>query len=318
MNLIHPGPEEGVLCLRAVRTAVAREDGIPPAARAMMNAAKEVLLNLDADLDELPTITPAALAAGLKTPGLAEQVVQAMLLGILADGDPAPACEAQVEAFAKGLGVDMPGLRTVRLLCEHHMALFRFDFLRRSNFRDMIRDQYQHHGGVRGVVHGIMGMRGLREDPEVARKYQPLRDLPEDTLGGAFVAFYKQNGFSLPGERGGFPEGAVYHDLTHVLSGYGATPEGETMVGGFTAGYKRVNPFYVLLLPTITFSTGVNITPANQPRVTATLAQPGVAEGFIKAVERGGRMNTDLSDNWDYWPLLERPLAEVRARLGID
>jgi hypothetical protein len=43
-----------------------------------------------------------------------------------------------------------------------------------------------------------------------------------------------------------------------------------------------------------------------------------VAEGFIKAVERGGRMNTDLSENWVYWPLLERPLAEVRARLGID
>jgi len=318
MNLIHPGPEEGMLCLRAVRTAVERANGIPPAARAMMTAAQQVLLNLDADLDTLPTITPAQLAAGLKTPGLAEQVVQAMLLGVLADGEPVPECEARVEACAKALGVDIPGLRTVRLLCEHHMALFRLDFLRRSNFRDMIRDQYQHHGGTMGVVHGIMGMRGLREDPELARRYQPLRDLPEDTLGGAFVQFYKANGFSLPGERGGFPEGAVYHDLTHVLSGYGATPEGETMVGGFTAGYKRVNPFYVLLLPTLTFSTGINMTPSNQPRVTATLAQPGVAEGFIKAVERGGRVNTDLSNNWDYWPYLELPLAEARARLNID
>src|SRR5581483_638027 len=136
MNLIHPGPEEGMLCLRAVRTAVERSDGIPPAARAMMTAAQQVLLSLDADLDTLPTITPAELAAGLKTPGLAEQVVQAMLLGVLADGEPVPECEARVEACAKALGVDIPGLRTVRLLCEHHMALFRLAFLRRSNFRD--------------------------------------------------------------------------------------------------------------------------------------------------------------------------------------
>jgi hypothetical protein len=48
------------------------------------------------------------------------------------------------------------------------------------------------------------------------------------------------------------------------------------------------------------------------------LAQPGVAEGFIKAVERGGRVNTDLSANWDYWPLVALPLAEARARLNID
>jgi hypothetical protein len=318
MNLIHPGAEEGMLCLRAVRTAVARADGIPPAARAMMSAAEQVLLNLDADLDTLPTIAPAELVSGLRTPGLGEQVVQAMLLGVLADGTPEPACEARAEAFARALGVGLPGLRTVRLLCEHHMALFRIDFLRRSNFRDMIRDQYQHHGGVRGVVEGVMGMRGLREDPELARRYQAFGDLPEDTLGHAFFHHYRSNGFALPGERGGFPEGAVYHDMTHVLSGYGATPEGETMVGGFTAGYKRVNPFYVLLLPTLTFSAGVNMTPSNQPRVTATLAQPGVAEGFIQAVERGGRVNTDLSANWDYWPFVELPLAEARTRLNIE
>jgi len=318
MNLIHPGPEEGMLCLRAVRTAVARPDGIPPAARAMMTAAKQTLLSLDADLDTLPTIAPAELAAGVHTPGLAEQVVQAMLLGILADGDPAPECEARVEGFAKALGVDIPGLHTVRLLCEHYMALFRLDFLRRSNFRDMVRDQYQHHGGVMGVVHGLLGVRGLREDTELARRYQALGELPEDTLGHAFFHHYRTNGFPLPGERGGFPEGAVYHDMTHVLSGYGATPEGETMVGGFTAGYKRVNPFYVLLLPTLIFSTGINVSPSPQPYVTATLAQPGVAEGFIKAVERGGRMNTDLSASWNYWPLVELPLAEARARLNID
>jgi hypothetical protein len=317
MQLIHPGPEEAMLCLRAVRSAVVRADGPPPAARAMMTAAQRLILHTDVDLDGLAPITPAELAAGITTSGLADQVVQAMLLGILADGAPVPECEKRVEAFAVALGVGIPALRTVRLLCEQHMLLFRLDFLRRSNFKDMIVDQYQHHGGIRGVVQGLLGMRGFREDPDLARRYNALGDLRDDTLGYAFFRHYRDNGFALPGERTGFPEGAVYHDMTHVLSGYGTTVEGETMVGGFTAGYRKVNPFYVLLLPTLSFSTGINVTPADQPSVSATLANPGVATGFIQAIERGARVNTDLSANWDYWPLVELPLAEARARLNI-
>jgi hypothetical protein len=317
MQLIHPGPEEAMLCLRAVRSVVTRAEGIPPASRAMMTAAQRSVLHTDADLDALAPITPAELAAGISTPGLGDQVIQAMLLGVLADGEPDPACAARAEAFAAALGVGMPGLRTVRLLCEHQMLLFRLDFFRRSNIKDMIIDQYKHHGGIQGVVQGLLGMRGFREDLELARRYNALGDLPADTLGYAFFRHYRDNGFALPGERTGFPEGAVYHDMTHVLSGYGTTVEGETCVGGFTAGYRKVNPFYVLLLPTLSFSTGINVTAANQPHVTATLANPGVAAGFIQAIERGARVNTDLSANWDYWPLVELPLAEARARLDI-
>jgi hypothetical protein len=29
------------------------------------------------------------------------------------------------------------------------------------------------------------------------------------------------------------------------------------------------------------------------------------------------RVNTDLSDNWDFWPLIPLPLGEARARLGV-
>jgi hypothetical protein len=317
MQLIHPGPDEALLCLRAVRSVVTRADGVQPAARAMMTAAQQSILNTDADLDTLTPISPAELAAGVTTPGLGDQVVQAMLLGVLADGTPDPDCEKRAEAFAAALGVEALGLRTVRLLCEHQMLLFRLDFLRRSSFRDMIRDQYRHHGGIQGVVQDLLGMRGFREDPELARRYIALGDLPEDTLGYAFFRHYRDNGFALPGERTGFPEGAVYHDMTHVLSGYGTTVEGETMVGGFTAGYRKVRPFYVLLIPVLSFSTGVNITPSNQPHISATLANPGVAAGFIEAIERGARVNTDLSANWDYWPLVELPLAEARGRLNI-
>jgi len=99
MQLIYPGPEEAMLCLRAVRSVVARAEGIPPAAQAMMTAAQRLILRTDADLDTLPPITPAEVAAGIVTPGLGDQVVQAMLLGVIADGEPDPACEARGEAY---------------------------------------------------------------------------------------------------------------------------------------------------------------------------------------------------------------------------
>lgn len=318
MQLIHPGPDEALFCLRAVRTTVARDGIVPPAARALMTAAQQAILNTDVDLDALAPIAPAELAAGVKTPGLGDQVVQAMLIGVLADGEPDPACEARAGEFAAALGVAAPGLRTVRLLCEQQTLLFRLDFLRRSHFKDMLIDQYRHHGGFGGLAKGILGLRGLYRDPELAARYDALGKLPPETLGHAYFHHIRDNGFGFPGEPGSLPEGAVYHDMTHVLGGYGITPAGETCVGGFTAGYKKVNPFYVLLVPALTFGTGINVTPNPQPTMTGILAEPGVASQFINAVERGGRVNTDLSANWDFWPLMPLPIAEARARLGID
>lgn len=312
IQLIYPGPGEALLCLRAMRSVVARADGVPPASRALMEAAKTAILKIDADTDALAPITPAELAAGLRTPGLAEQFVQAMLINVLADGMPDPECMSRVEAFAAALGVAAPALRTARLLCEQHMILFRLDFMRRSHIKDMFVDQYRHHGGIRGVAAGVLGMRGLHEDPELAKRYIALGELPADTFGYAYFHHCRDQGFAFPGEQNGFPEGGVYHDLTHVLSGYHTTPAEETLVAGFQAAYKRVNPFYVILLAVFNFGTGVNVTPVNQPHITSVLATPGLAARFIQAVERGSQVNTDLSDGWDYWPFFPLPLAEAR------
>lgn len=317
MHLIHPGPDEAALCLRAVRQVVAHNDTLPPAARALMEAARRSVLSIDADIDRLAPITPAGLAAGLHTPGLADQVVQAMIVGVLADGEPDPDCFARVEAFAAALGISAPALHTVRLLCEHHTLLCRLDWLRRSHIKDMMVDQYRHHGGLRGAVEGILGMRGVLEDPAIAKRYIALGDLPPGTLGHAFFRHYRDNGFAFPGEKFGFPESGVYHDFSHVLGGYDTTPQGEHCVAGFQAGYKRVNPFYVILLAAFSFGAGTNVTPLPQPYVTGILAEPGLAARFIDAIERGARVNTDLSDNWDFWPLMPLPLDEARRQLNV-
>lgn len=317
MQIIHPTPEVGLLGLRAMRMVAGAGGEIGPAAEALLVAAQRVLLNLEVALDDLAPITPAELAEGFTSRPLAEQLCQGMIIVSFADGPASPASWELISAFSEAMRVDLPALKTIRLMMEHHMLLFRLDFLRHSHIADVFKDQYRHHGGIRGFAEAILGLRGLREDAALAARFTVLAQLPDGTLGRCFFEHYRENGFAFPGEKQGFPIAGVYHDLAHVLGGYKTSPEEEMLVGGLTAGFRRTNPFYVLLFVHLTFGAGINMTPLAQPLTTGILATPGVAERFLRSIERGGGMNTDLSDNWDFWPLLPLPLDDARSQLNL-
>lgn len=104
------------------------------------------------------------------------------------------------------------------------------------------------------------------------------------TLGHELMAFYNKNGFSVPGERGGFPETGLYHDFSHVLGGYDTLPEGEVQVASFSAGSKRRRPFYLVLFSVLTFSAGINMRPTEGPATVGVLGKPGMAERLFAAI----------------------------------
>lgn len=317
MPLIHPTPEQGLLGLRAMRMVAAADGEVHPAARAMMLAAERILLKLDVAIDTLAPITPAELAAGFPTGALAEQFCQAMIVVSLADDPTTPAAWLRIAAFADALQVKLPALQTMHLMMEQHTLLFRLDFLRHSHIADMVKHQYRDHGGLTGVAAGLLGMRGLHAEPALASRFIAFGKLPTATLGRHFFEHCRENGFSFPGEKHGFPLAGVYHDFAHVLGGYRAIPAEEMLVGGLTAGFRRINPFYVLLFVQFTFGAGINMTPVPQPATTGVLAEPGLAERFVRSIERGGAMNTDLADNWDFWPWVAQPIETVRSHLGL-
>jgi len=316
MQLIHPAPAQGLLGLRAMRMVAAADGEIGPAARTIMEAAEHFLLKLDIPVDGLPPITPAELAAGISGP-LAEQLCQGMLVVGFADGPLSDAAFKKITEFAAALHVDLPALHTLQKMIEHHMLLFKLDFMRRSQIGGMLKEQFQHHGGIVGLAKGLLGMRGLVEDPELAARFIAFGDLPKDTLGHHFFRHYRDNGFAFPGEKLGFPVAGAYHDFAHVLGGYHATPAEEMLVGGLVAGFRKQNPFYVILFVQLTFGAGMNMTPVPQPTTRSVLAEPGLAERFFRSIERGGAMNTDLSGDWDFWPLAPLPIDEARTRLGL-
>lgn len=316
MQLLQPDPAAALLGLRAMKSVASADGPVGPSQRALMEAACRVILHIEADIDALPPIEPAELAAGFAVPELRQQLVNGMLVVALADGPPERGTVARIEAFANALGVATLHVTDLRRLAEHHMTLFKLDFLRRSQVADIMRNQLEQKGPL-GLAKAVLGMRGVIEDTALAARYRAWATLPEGTLGRVAWDFYRKNGFGMPGERHGFPEAGLYHDLSHVLGGYGTDPEGEIEVASFTAGYKRERPFYLILFATLIFSAGVNMRPTDGNVTIGVLGKPGVAERLFAAIERGSHVAVDLSDKWDYWPYVVMPLDEVRRRLNI-
>jgi len=318
MHLIQPDPASALLGLRALKTIASAAGPVGPAQRAMMEAAQKVILRTNADIDALAPVTPAELAKGFAaSPEIRHQFANGMIVTAVADGLPSREAIAQVDAYAKALGISEPVLADLRLLADGYMTVFKLDFLRRGHIKDIFKNQLEQTGPL-GFAKSVLTMRGVMEDPALAARYRAWDKLPEGTLGRSLVDFYNKNGFGVPGERGGFPEAGLYHDFSHLLGGYGTDPEGELQVAAFSAGYKRERPFYLMLFSVLIFSSGVQMRPTPTDFVTkGVLGKPGIAELVLGAVERGSKVNMDLSDKWDYWAWIELPIDEVRQRMNI-
>lgn len=318
MDFVKPDPAAALLGLRTLKTIASTPGPIGPAQRAMMQAAQKMILHIEADVNTLAPITPAELAAGFPaSEALRRQFTNGMMVIALADGPPQSESIAQVSAFTKALGISEPVLADLRLMAEGHMLIAKLDFLRRGHIADIFKDQLALRGPL-GLAKSVLSMRGVIEDPELAQRYRAWEKLPKGTLGRELIDFYNSHGFAVPGERGGFPEAGLYHDFCHLLGGYSTAPEGEIQVASFTAGFKKERPFYVALFAVLIFSSGVQMRPTNEPFVVmGELAKPGVAELMLAAIERGSKVNIDLTDKWDYWAWIEMPIDEVRRKMNI-
>ncbi len=317
MKLLRPTPEEGAVGLRAMVTVARAPGEIPNPARRLIEAAQKVLLGSSEQMDDLPPISPEELAATIERPEIRNQLVNGMVLATLSAGEPPPKQVDVVRGFADALDVRGPQLSAIEKIANHDMLLFKLCVLRNGHLPDAIKDEFHHHG-ILGLAKAVLGLRGLREDPEVAARFRAWESLPPDSLGGHVYRHYRENGFALPGEEGGFPEAGMYHDFSHVLAGYDTTPQGETLVGGFIAGYREKRPdhgLFTALFVLSIFSTGVDVTPIGVGASTGIVGD--VAERFFLAIERGSALPEDLSDDWNFWDFIELPLEEARVRLGI-
>ncbi len=208
-------------------------------------------------------------------------------------------------------GVDERSVGNLRHLADHHLLILRFDVLRRFWAIDKLRERIKSEGPLAFLRFAAANV-GKYENAELAARFDTLRKLPPDTLGAEYINYMDRNGFPLPGHKGAISDIIAYHDMTHVLSGYGTDPAGEVQVASFSAGYRRREPFTFVLFVLLQFHVGVRMTPG-------AAAERGYfdVEKALVALERGAAMNIDLSEGWDYWEVIDHPVQDLRIRYNI-
>jgi len=304
MDLVVFSPEELPTALGALRYVAASDGVISPEESALVESVARIH-GVSIAFDRVEGVEPAKAAQVIVDPHHRKRLVQLAIVAALAQGTPVPEREAAVSALAKALDVPDTGVHAIKELAHGHTLFARFDVMRR------VRGFFTDHDKSLSVK-DIARFIGLMEEPKLAARYQALEKCAPGTFGRAFHAFYREHGFALPGEKHGIGEDFLFHDIGHVLSGYGVDPQGEIQQAAFQAGYIRKDGFVFLLFGILQFHIGLRLTPIAK-------AEHGLfdVERVLRAVQRGAACKADLSDGFDLWPWVDVPLDQMRADLAV-
>ncbi len=310
MDFIIPTREQFTYGARALKTLAVVDGPIGPEESALLEAAQASFGHKVAVAD-IEAITPAELATALGSEPLGLQLLGGLVVMAMCDGD-VDEREAQLFAsFADALGVEDAAVANLKRIANRQLRSARLDVLRRQWAPRKIREMAR-RDGVGVYFKAVTGLLGVRDDPESIMRYQALGELPADSLGRAYFDYMMENEFSFPGERGAPPEAMLFHDLTHILSGYGTTAEDEILVASFSAGYSTEEVLNWLVFVLSQFQLGHQMAP-NVPPEKLTLNP----KRMLAAIRRGATMNIDINNGWDPWPVLGEPVEELRTRYDI-
>jgi hypothetical protein len=310
MDFRLPTSEQLHAGLRALKT-VAESDGPLNAGEAALLTAAQHAFGGQFDLDALDPITPEALAGLVQDRQIRWQLTGGLIVMTMADGDVEDAEVGVVEAFASALDVDELAVRNLRRVADGHRRTARLSILRHQWAPRKLKQLAARDG--KGVYwKALLALLNRNRDPALAARYEALADCPPGSLGRGYYDFITQNGISFPGQPGSPPEVIVFHDMTHVLAGYGTTPSDEILAAAFSAGYSHHDHLNWLMFVLLQFQLGIQTAPGVEPEYD--MLEPA---RLIAAVRRGAAMKIDLNAAWEYWPVINEPLDTLRARYNI-
>ncbi|MFO0554446.1 MAG: hypothetical protein U0271_39050 [Polyangiaceae bacterium] len=316
MTFLKPNAEQARAGLRAMKTTLTAAGApLDGPRREALTAIQKHLLETSYDLDALEPIEPAELANAVDGATLREQLVGGLVTVAMVGEKVDPREAVEVERFAAALEVAPATVGQLRKFAEERFLLFRLDVIRNGpggeNIRQLLEEQ-----GLLSVLKNALSFAGLIENTEVAERYHALEGYADGTLGKELWKFYKARNFKFPGERGGAPEALLSHDLSHVLGGYDTDIRSEGLVLSFTAGYRRHNPFAVLVFMLAQAQHGLKLTPLADT-YKGLVSEPGLPDSLVRAFVRGSAMNIDLMDHWDFWAVMDRPIHALRKQYNI-
>jgi hypothetical protein len=221
-----------------------------------------------------------------------------------------PQSEAQierVERYAAALGWDGPELEIARHWIDDGVERATADFDRfyaeslGTLSEPSLRDRY---------------LTIEQPDLDLAQRLEALHDLPEGTLGHAYIEFYRRNNITVPGADVHTPAHYVSHDMNHVISGYEPTGPGEIALGGFTLAMNDNDANWIQFIANLSIhEAGLVQHGAIMPK-DSTLARPGATDLLGEALWRGAQCSADFSQA-DHLGMAAWTLDEVRAHFGV-
>lgn len=303
-------PSERHIVLRALRTAASGAGPVSADVADFLDAYRGIV-GYPGPVDALDPVDPRAVAATVTSPHARKRLVQLAAVAALVTRPVRRESAAYVRALAKVLDAHDPVVPVLDALSRG--AVFRARLLTmRRMFRVIMKEAYASEG-LLGPLRFFAAMwLKVTVNKERLWSYKRLGLLPEGTLGREFWKHVTERGFGFPGELRGIPQAVAYHDVGHVLTGYGTEPDGEIRQGAFQAGNRRQDGFVFLQFVLLQFHQGIKITPI-APAFTGHFD----AHEVLAALHRGSRCNVDITHQWDYWQLMLLPLQQARAEIGL-
>jgi hypothetical protein len=311
MNIDLFSPSELPLVMRVLRSALRADGPLDEPERRFLRTYARIAGAGPLAADPAPLPVPDLAALHIDGDQRRKRLLQLAAMAVLFSRPLRPASIAFLRHLAYNLGAHDGVLDVIAALYRGQRVRVRLLVMRRG-MGVMLRTAYG-HGGVAGVLRffGAMLLR-LRVNEDALPRYRRLGLLPDGTLGREYWKHMTEHGFGLPGEKAGVPVTVAFHDVAHVLAGHDTTPLGEIQQGCFQGGNGRHDGFAFVQFVILHFHHGVKITPAAPPETGQF--DP---EKVLWAIHRGARCRVDMTDRWNYWPLMALPLQQARERLGL-
>jgi hypothetical protein len=111
------------------------------------------------------------------------------------------------------------------------------------------------------IENWLFPYRGNKRDPQLIKRYENLKQLPEESFGYHIWLQFKNNHYKFPGDKEGVNYRFVMpHDSLHILSDYDTSPYGELLVSIFTSTMLEKNPINGHVIPVMySFYLGIKI-----------------------------------------------------------
>ena len=312
MFLIHSTLDQAPLQAAALVGACRGDGWQTPLQPRFLGVLFHQLLGYEADFDQIPGLSPEAVAEALPTAEQRLELVELMVtLEMLCDSIPA-ALEASIEHWAGVLGVEDRSLRLARDLAAHASAQALHDFYRYNwiGEQDMLSPAFE----------GLLARHGeqsyaltVEPDPIEAARWRALEQCPAGSIGRTLWDFYQERGFGFPGEPGAANAALAHHDWIHVLADFDTTPMGEMEVTAFQAAASTLPGATLGFIGAVSiFQTGLLPSVVVPPGYSHALEVPGGPERIADAIQRGRACQRDVFREIDFFAVADQALPALR------